>query len=479
MRGALSLPSLFLGITPAQARQHLLPLMKAARSKYPRVVVPCAGRFTGPLIALKAGYPPDAIHASDVSLFSSLIGYLAAGTDVRQLGAVVALPDVPELETCANETADQLEHAAAVLLAMKVATTPGKNAYARMLRQDLVSDWRRHLEKLKSHLKLLSEQLKGIHYEPRDLYAVVEQDSADPKALLYVDPPGFGGGYEKIFDTGGVVSYNATEFTSFDPKTGFEQLGEMVKDAPALVITMRATKDDSASPSAVWGMLAGDRVKMLAANRKDEAAALSGVRISMKAEKAVNPRWPVWGSRTDKIREDSDIRVEKTTRELSLYYRDLFAHALGATSSERFYLIWLDGKVFGTFGMHLSFATTGRFYDPADKRLFAWESYGFSARHPAYKKYLNRLLMMCVTCEEFFGMLKRHSSFPMGDPVGIRTACITKGMKSKGNRGILKLLSREPLPDGRHHIVYAAEWRKGTFKDQVAQWYRKYGTKEE
>jgi hypothetical protein len=164
MRGALSLPSLFLGITPAQARQHLLPLMKAARSKYPRVVVPCAGRFTGPLIALKAGYPPDAIHASDVSLFSSLIGYLAAGTDVRQLGAVVALPDVPELETCANETADQLEHAAAVLLAMKVATTPGKNAYARMLRQDLVSDWRRHLEKLKSHLKLLSEQLKGIHY---------------------------------------------------------------------------------------------------------------------------------------------------------------------------------------------------------------------------------------------------------------------------------------------------------------------------
>jgi hypothetical protein len=134
--------------------------------------------------------------------------------------------------------------------------------------------------------------------------------------------------------------------------------------------------------------------------------------------------------------------------------------------------------VFGTFGMHLQFALTGRLYDQDDKGLYAWESFGFSARHELYPKHLNRLLMMCVTCTEFFEVLKRNSKFPMGDPIGVRTACITKGHESKGNLGILKLISREKLEDGRHHIVYATEWRPGTFQDQLAAWFKKYGAVE-
>jgi hypothetical protein len=480
MRGSLSLPSLFLGITPGQARQHLLPLIKSARRKYPRFVVPCAGRFTGALIALKAGYPPEAIHASDVSLFSSFIGTLASGGDVRRLVATVALPDAPEIERCANETTDPFEHAAAVLLAMKVAATPGATVYASMLRSDLIGGWRRHLEKLKQNLIELAGTLKGIHYQPRCMLEVVEQDSADAGAMLYVDPPGFGGGYEKLFNSKGVVAFEPPPMTKFDPKTGFTLLREMTKDAPALVILLQAIDDDDQTPSdAIWGMQAGERLKTLSANRKAEVVELSGVRVSMKTEKTVNPRWPVWGSRGDRIRADSKIEVEKTTKEISLYYRDLFAHTLGATNAERYFLIWVDGKVFGTFGMHLNFATMGRFYDEADPRLFAWESFGFSARHPTYRKYLNRLLMMCVTCDGFLELLKRTTRFPMGDPVGVRTACITKGHESKGNRGILKLMSRELLPDGRHHIVYATEWRKGTFQDQLVDWFNKYGLKEE
>ena len=90
-------PSLFLGATPAPARDYLQRVFAAARGKYTRVVVPCAGRFSGPLMALRAGFKPEQIEASDISLFSGLIGALVAGTDCRELGASTDIPYLPEI----------------------------------------------------------------------------------------------------------------------------------------------------------------------------------------------------------------------------------------------------------------------------------------------------------------------------------------------------------------------------------------------
>ena len=65
---------LFLGITPNGARNYVAD--KVASLKKPFFNA-CAGRFSVVEAAVKAGLPSQNIYASDIGLFSSIIGYLA------------------------------------------------------------------------------------------------------------------------------------------------------------------------------------------------------------------------------------------------------------------------------------------------------------------------------------------------------------------------------------------------------------------
>lgn len=480
MRAQVSVPSIFLGITPGPVRRFLATIYGPAASQYQKIVLPCVGRYGGTLVAITSGFQPSQVYASDISLFSGLIGTLASGQDPRTLGAVVNLPHLPELTSIANETLDPVEHATAVLVAMKISTTERSssyaNAYTRMFISDLNGDWRRHMDVAKTRLEKLVEGLRGNHYQPQDLFEAVEQAAGDPKALIYLAPPDVSGGYSKMFDFGDAVTFKQPPITNFDPKTGFARLWELTKSAEALVLTLQPHDDEATErhPSAIFANLNGKRLSLLLANRKHDALALGKLRANATVEKSANPRFPVWGSKKDRIRPDSKIAFTKAKKEIAMYYRDLFAHRLGASNSEAFWLMWLDGKVFGTIGMHLQFAISGRPYDGEDPRLFVWLTFGMSPNHPEFR-HVNRLVTMCVTCEEFLGVLKQATRFPMGDPVGVRTVCWTKGPEHKGNRGLMKMLTREKGDNGLFKLTYATEWRPGKFSDQAAAWAQRYG----
>ena len=477
MRATLSMPSLFLGATPASARAYLHRVFVGARATYPRVVVPCAGRFSGPLMAIRAGYRPEQIATSDIGLFSNLIGALASGQDPRALGAVVNATLLPNLAAAMAIEVDPVRYAALVLLALKMAQTPPKHAYLQMIAEDLREGWRRHLDALATSLAALVTPLRGLSYRVADVRDILRETANDPGAILYVDPPGFAGGYKKQGDGGALLTYPRPDVAQFDPRTGFSEVRALAHVSAALVLTLQAGEsmgDDAAR--AVWAEETKSGIKWLTANRKAPAAALAGgIAVTIRGRQSVAPGHAVWGDATDRIRADSVLQIAKTTREVGLYYRDLFAHTLGQTDTQVFYLVILDGKVFGTVGMDLMNARLNKPY-PGDEGLMAWESFGFSSRHVRYPRHLNRLLMMAVTCAQFLTVLKAGGRFPAGDPIGIRTACITKGHESKGNRGILKLRAREPRPDGRFHLVYSTPWRPGTFADQVRAWVAKYGS---
>lgn len=480
MRAQVSVPSLFLGITPSPVRRQLAAILGPAVARYDRIILPCSGRFGGTMVALSAGFRPQQVYCSDISLFSGLIGMLSAGKDPRELGAVVNLPAIPELEGLANLTKDPVDHAAAVLLAMKIATTQvdqggSATAYAKMFISDLMGDWRRHFEKLKAKLLKLTGDLKGINYEPADLFDAVARAADDPKALIYLAPPDVSGGYVKMFDYGDMVTFQQPPIENFDPKSGFTRLWELTRDARALILTLQPHDDRKAEkhPNAIFALLNGERLSLLLANRKADALSLAKLRTTSPPEKLANPRYPVWGGKKDRIRADSKVFITKTKKEIAMYYRDLFAHRLGASNAEAFFLMWLDGKLFGTLGFHLQAAISGRPYDAADGRLFVWQTFGMSPNHPSIR-HVNRLVTMCLTCEDFLKVLKKTTRFPVGDPVGVRTVCFTKGPEHKGNRGIMKLLRREKGDNGLYHLVYATEWRPGTFADQVKLWVQKY-----
>jgi hypothetical protein len=65
---------LFLGVTPTGARNYVASNVASCKKPFFNA---CAGRFSVVEAAIKAGIPPQNVFASDIGLFSSIIGYLA------------------------------------------------------------------------------------------------------------------------------------------------------------------------------------------------------------------------------------------------------------------------------------------------------------------------------------------------------------------------------------------------------------------
>lgn len=168
-------------------------------------------------------------------------------------------------------------------------------------------------------------------------------------------------------------------------------------------------------------------------------------------------KWPTFLP-DDNIRHDSDVRVVPTSESHALYYRDLFAHKLGATRAKSYYLILIDGKVFGTFGVSMS-----RVYRMVDDHYF--EAYGFTAHVERFPRS-GRLLMMIITSLEMKNVLMRQTKINRVYKLsGMKTVCLSKYRNSKSNSGIVRTERREKLPNGMYKIHYIAEFRKDTFKD--------------
>src|ERR1017187_5332340 len=83
---------IFLGVVPRGARSYVA--REIVRLDRP-LINACAGRFSVVAAAIKDGLPPSQVHASDIGLFSALIGYLSDPTkSLDQLGIRILDPDL-------------------------------------------------------------------------------------------------------------------------------------------------------------------------------------------------------------------------------------------------------------------------------------------------------------------------------------------------------------------------------------------------
>ena len=77
----------FLGTLVPSEQKFLKALLDNARkSGYNKFVEPCAGAFAMSHLALQSGFRPDQIEASDVSMFTSIMGYAITGNPMDELG---------------------------------------------------------------------------------------------------------------------------------------------------------------------------------------------------------------------------------------------------------------------------------------------------------------------------------------------------------------------------------------------------------
>lgn len=451
--------NLFLGNLPSGLRAYLAALLKAAKARYERLVIPAVGQFAVPEVAIAAGWQPHQIITSDVSMFSACVAAAIAGKPVSIFGPISGSGELAELD---------LDDPAVALFAMKLANVSAraKTFHAKCVVRDLRERAVDHVEEIRNGLSKIRGKLEGISYAPADLFDVIEQERDRDDTLLFVNPPAYKGGYEKQFDVYGALEWKNPPFRLFDPKTGYDEIHAALEGRECLGVraaTKLRESDKAAVICADATKPSKNGIEYLLSNRPAECQELAGRRVLSKP----SPMGPIDAPilpEEHEITATSRVEFINTTTAHAFYYRDLWAHRLGSTDAERHMLLLIDGYVTGVVGLH--YADIRRNRKTHDGKLWLFETYGFNANSIRYPR-LNRLLMMLITTAEFGKLAVKGDVNPAA---GLATTCLCEHPELKTNRGILKLVSRTR----QKKLLYVAEWKQETLREAVLRWLNKH-----
>src|SRR5439155_12562219 len=230
---------IFLGVVPRGARNYVAEqIVRLGKPLFNA----CAGRFSVTEAAVKQGLPAGKVHASDIGLFSSVIGYLA--DDSKHLGDLGIRILDPDLE--ARDVRDDLDFAAHVMLILKLNQMSQRNLRGLYLREELRASWSRYRQAVRDELAALVAAVKGIHYELADIWDIVERAGADD-ASFFASVPHYTDGYRKMFRTPN-LAWNEPQIAQFDPKR-FAELAQRLGEAKcAALLCRRGEREEEIPP---------------------------------------------------------------------------------------------------------------------------------------------------------------------------------------------------------------------------------------
>ena len=160
------------GTLVASEQKFLKPLIENARKNgYTRFIEPCAGAFAMSHIAAQSGYKPSEIEASDVAMFTSIMGYAITGQSLE------------ELEIRAHGFTDEelLDPAVALYaqLYLRTVRSAGKEYFYNIMR-DLECRKDQHIAYIREQLQRAHDVLNGMSYRPLDMWKHLEECYDDP-----------------------------------------------------------------------------------------------------------------------------------------------------------------------------------------------------------------------------------------------------------------------------------------------------------
>jgi len=462
----INVNKIFLGLTPKPFRLYLLNAFRKLQDQYPHLIVPCVGNFTIPSVAVKAGYKPKNIIASDISLFSSVLGVTAMKTSPMQaLGVKFLDPRIQELTKYQNTPLEP----AAIIFAIKYAQLAKKQSYYNLsIIEEILLNEEKYIQKMQENIDNIISPLTHINYRMKDIIEEFEENCNKENTIIFANPPAYKGGYTRMFYLGDVLSWDSPEIKEFDQETGYNKIYEILKRASALVIFFQYGN---------YPKELEDWVIFGAEKNKDVVEYL----ISNKPEIFKENKWLAQKRKTYEIKpgnypllfenhiitRNSKITFIPAKNKIALYYRDLFAHKLGVVKSHIYYLILIDGYLFATLGFDPAINRTGY-------RTYINEVFGFCVPNSRYPR-LNKLMMMLILSEEFKNqMVRDFPNLMLFKPFDeLHTTCITKYCELKINRGILKLVKRDKLPDGRYKLYYVSKFKRMSYQDCLINWLEK------
>lgn len=445
---------IFLGACPSGNRRFIRGALERLHKRYPKLVVPAVGTFGIVKAALEAGYRPEDIEASDICVFSCVLGWLYSGQPLSTLEFELSESWRQHYDVLTSE----IERAAFLLWLMKLKQFRQDRYFEQQYAAELIGQSQRYRDGIAEELKEYAARYRGIRYGITDLRDVVRQ-AEDPETLVVMDPPIYPKGYTKMFTTAPDLVFSPP-VEEFDYPKELTRLYERSKEKPALFLWGIYTETDLPRADCIFACeLPKAKFTYWYCTKRADVEALG---IGPTVEYRPRPKEPVPYEIVPynmEVTAETKVGVREVDRDVALYYRDLFAHKLGATSGESFTAILLDGRVFGIVGWIWGDVLRGR-----DRHIL--EVFGFNAPLAGYPK-ANRLLMHLITCRDMRDHLlvarnKRNRTFSLD---GVKTACLSKYRKVKTNNGILRLDKRERYKSNMYKLLYVTEWHDRSFAD--------------
>lgn len=447
--------TLFLGTLRPSTRAFLQQFFARARKQgYTRFVEPAAGALAMSQLAVKAGFDAHRIEASDVTLFSALMGYGIMGQRV----------DCLEIYADGYEEYDLGDPAVALwalacCMAEEHAANPIQDAALRQFKRE--SD--RHIAGLRKQLEKARDLLGGMSYKPADLFDQLDDCWDDPHCLVCVNPPTYTGGFERFYETGGRIRWAEPRYRLFDAETGLRDLMRRAFQAKCLLLCYqeRATGDAIGVPVYIQDHLRRARDQStylhvyIVPNRLDESLEIAGgLTLGRMSLTGVDPgdRPPL--SSDYEVTCDSELVVKKISAQVATYYRALWTHKFSIGSPAILNLgMFVDGYIAGVFGYNTGMAVGFRSHGAGKHRDVLQIHYGVVGPHKTHR--LSRLLtMVCLTRDA--AHLGIASDLLTARIRRIHTTQQTRYPESKEMRGLMKLIDRKPDVKHGFKLTYGA-----------------------
>jgi len=452
---------IFQGITPKPFREYLNMVLGTLKDKYKRLFIPCVGQFTMPTVAINCGWPAEKVVASDISLYSSILGYEISGKPLEELE--IKINDNWLTDHLGQYLEDQNYYASAILYAMKWCQIKEKNQYETYFKRDLENNLLTHLNMIQQTLQSMKAKLKGLRYEIKDIWNVLNESLDDPENIIQIDPPGTPGGYEKMFDFGDKITWNGPAIAEFDAKKGPSKLLEKCLSGNALSLIYRYKKlEPEHQDNAIYlKEYNKERIDYILSNRPELFP-----KVSTFNQTNIRPSNFKLLPTTHVITPESKIIFIKASKEEALYYRNLFVHKLNATRSQRYIFGILDGYLFAIAGLHMH-----RFFVKGEEYIS--ETFGVTVPHPKYPR-LTKLFMMCLASQAFYeNLLNIEPKLNFYQARGIKTVNLTPHPEHKILRGIYKLVKREKYKNNLFKLTYQSDLKPMSYQDCILTWMKK------
>lgn len=448
-------------LTPVEQRFIAVLLKNAHKQGYTRFVEPCAGAFAMSHIAAQCGYKPSEIEASDVSMFTSIMGYAITGQSLE------------ELEIRADGfTNEELLDPAVALYAWKYlkATRNAGREYGYELMVDLEARREYYIDSLRAQLDRAKQLLHGMSYRPLDMWKHLEECYDDPHCIVIANPPTYTAGFEKWYDTGGRMTWKEPEYGIFDPKTGLTELYDKMSDAKCLLMCYEENAPGLTAGHPVfarYGVRDGINV-YLTTNRPDEATMLAeGKMITRPNEGKLEPLDCSILPRDYEITRKSKIQITQIERTAAQYYRKLWTHNFVGSAAPINMAVLIDGKLAGVFGLDKSALTMGAFGTQVSDAVFLL--YGMTVPHKTYR--LGRLLQMLTQNKAL--IMSICTDLEKEKAKTLKTVQMTKYPESKEMRGLMELTKKVPDKKMGWRLTYESPLYDRTNEETLDEWLRR------